>query len=72
MVWRSKVGIEDFLLVPTLYSDSLTWDGSTVETPEFVDDGGVCMSTSTWMHAHVHVDGGLTQCGCPLVHVRAS
>jgi len=37
-VWRN-MGVADNLLVPTLYAGELQWDGTAVETPEFVDDG---------------------------------
>ena len=37
-VWRN-MGVPDNLLVPTLYAGELQWDGTAVETPEFVDDG---------------------------------
>ena len=44
-VWRS-LGVPEYLIVPTLYSSEMRWDGTTVEVPEFVEDdeGGFALN----------------------------
>jgi hypothetical protein len=41
-VWR-RLGIPEFVIVPTLYSSSLVWDGTTLDdVPEFTVDADGC------------------------------
>ena len=40
LVWRDTIGVEEWLIVPTLYSCDLVWDGSACDdVPEFIADG---------------------------------